>query len=104
MRRSSLRPRAHPDGSLTLDSSGRGIGDPGFYRLQSRGPERVRVWYVRTLKEFFHVYVTPDGVLRCDHAVRFLGLPVLRLHYKIFRRANRRSLGVSLPLPTAGTP
>jgi hypothetical protein len=24
-------------------------------------------------------------VLRCDHAVRFLGLPVLRLHYKMTR-------------------
>jgi hypothetical protein len=23
--------------------------------------------------------------LRCDHAIRFLGLPVLRLHYKMSR-------------------
>jgi hypothetical protein len=83
-----LRPGVHPDGSLTLESGGRRIGDAGFYRLQARGPERVRVWYIRTLRESFHVYVTEDGVLRCDHAVRFLGLPVLRLHYKIFRRLD----------------
>jgi hypothetical protein len=82
-----LRPELDPDGSLILDSSGRRFGDAGFYRVQARGGERVRVWHIRTLRERFHVYVDPQGVLRCDHAVRFLGLPVLRLHYKIVRRA-----------------
>jgi hypothetical protein len=81
-----LRPGVRSDGSLTLESGGRGIGGAGFYRLQARGPDAVRVWYIRTLRESFHVYVDTEGVLRCDHSVRFLGLPVLRLHYKIFRR------------------
>ena len=33
--------------------------------------------------ERFRVYVDDAGVLRCDHAIRFLGLPVLALHYKL---------------------
>jgi hypothetical protein len=81
-----LRPRAHPDGSFTLDSSGRGFGQAGFYRVAAHGAKGLRVWYIRTLKEHFHVYVDERGVLRCDHSVRFLGLPVLRLHYKIVPR------------------
>ena len=32
--------------------------------------------------------VDDTGVLRCDHSVRFLGMPVLKLHYKIFKRAD----------------
>ena len=80
-----LRPELGPGGSLVLDSSGKRFGDPGFYRLDARGPDRVRVWHIRSLKEKFQVYVDAAGTLRCDHSVRFLGLPVLRLHYKMFR-------------------
>jgi hypothetical protein len=80
-----LRPALGPGGSLVLDSSGRRFGDSGFYRVQARDAGRLRVWHIRTLKERFHVYVDERGVLRCDHAVRFLGMPVLRLHYKIVR-------------------
>jgi len=47
--------------------------------------DRVRVWRVATLKEKFRVYVDTRGSLRCDHSIHFLGLPVLRLHYKMFR-------------------
>jgi hypothetical protein len=82
-----LRPELEPDGSLVLDSSGKRFGDAGFYRMHARDAERVRVWHVRTLREHFHVYVDARGVLRCDHAVRFLGLPVLKLHYKLFKKA-----------------
>jgi len=81
-----LRPQLRDDGSFILDSSGKRFGDAGFYRVQARDAERVRVWHIRTLKEYFHVYTDERGVLRCDHSVRFLGLPVLTLHYKMFRR------------------
>jgi hypothetical protein len=81
-----LRPGTLPDGSFTLDSGGRRFGQAGFYRVQARGPDHLRVWHIRTLRERFHVYVDAAGVLRCDHTVRFLGLPVLHLHYKIIRR------------------
>ena len=80
-----LRPRAGEGGALFLDSSGQRFGDAGFYRVQVRDGERLQVWHLRTLKELFRVYVDEQGVLRCDHSVRFLGLPVLKLHYKIFR-------------------
>ncbi len=82
-----LRPKLGDGGALILESSGRRFGDAGFYRVQACDPERVRVWYVKRLKELFRVYVDELGVLRCDHSVRFLGLPVLTLHYKIVRRA-----------------
>jgi hypothetical protein len=81
-----LRPEVGAGGALVLDSSGRRFGDAGFYRVQARDGGRVRVWHIRTLKERFRVYVDERDVLRCDHTVRFLGLPVLTLHYKIFRR------------------
>jgi hypothetical protein len=80
-----LRPEA--DGrALILDSSGRRFGDAGFYRVQGRGEDRLQVWHVRSLKEHFRVFVDDVGVLRCDHKVSFLGLPVLSLHYKMTRR------------------
>jgi hypothetical protein len=80
-----LRPEVQPDGSLVLDSSGKRFGDAGFYRVQACDDASARVWHIKTLREQFRVYVDAQGVLRCDHAVRFLGLPVLRLHYKIVR-------------------
>jgi hypothetical protein len=82
-----LRPEVGPGASLILDSSGSRFGDPGFYRLDALGAERVRVWHIRSLKEKFHVFVDAEGTLRCDHSVRFLGLSVLRLHYKMFRKS-----------------
>jgi hypothetical protein len=83
-----LRPSVDPDGALVLDSSGGRFGDGGFDRVQARGSDRLRVWHVRTLRERFRVFVDEAGVLRCDHAIRFLGLPVLRLHYKIADRVK----------------
>ncbi len=80
-----LRPKLRTDGSLELDSGGGSFGGAGFYRCHVRDKDRVRVWRIRTLKEHFHVYVGPKGALRCDHSVKFLGLRVLRLHYKMFR-------------------
>ena len=44
-----------------------------------------RAHRIRTLKEHFRVYVDDHGTLRCDHGIRFLGFPVLHLHYRIER-------------------
>jgi hypothetical protein len=77
-----LEPRA-VDGALELDSTGEGYGGAGFYRVQRGAHGDLRVWRIRTLREHFRVYVDPQGVLRCDHRVRFLGLPVLHLHYRL---------------------
>ena len=90
-----LRPEAGPDGSFRLISSGSRFGEPGFYRMVEAGPDHWRVRYIRTLREDFHVYVDREGTLRTAHRVRFLGLTVLRLHYKMERTrapANRQDV------------
>lgn len=69
-------------------SGGAGYGGTGYYRLVARGPGRCAVRHFRTLKEVFHLYLDPAGVLRTDHEIRFLGLPVVRLHYKILPAAG----------------
>jgi hypothetical protein len=78
-----LRPEVQPDGSFRLISKGRRFGDPGFYRLIKRPDGRYSVWNIRTLHEEFHVYGDGEGDLHTDHFIRFLGLPILRLHYKM---------------------
>ena len=70
-----LRPKLAPSGALELDSGGGRFGGAGFYRVQARDADRVRVWRIATLKEQFRVYVDAKGALRCDHSVQFLGLP-----------------------------
>lgn len=80
-----LRPEAKADGSFELISDGRRFGDVGFYRIQAIDDETLRVWFTRSLKEKFHLYVDPDGALRCDHRIRFLGLPVVHLHFRMER-------------------
>jgi hypothetical protein len=84
-----LRPVAHPDGSFGLDSSGSGFGRSGFYRIVDAGPSDWRVRNFTTLHELFHVYVDHEGVLRVDHTVSFVGLTIIRLHYKMIPLENR---------------
>jgi hypothetical protein len=78
-----LRPEAADDGSLKLIAEGRKFGDPGFYRIVSTGPKRWAVRYIPRLRERFHVYVAPDGMLRTEHNIRIMGIPVVTLHYKM---------------------
>lgn len=81
-----LRPEAGEGGELILTSSGTTFGDVGFYRLQRIDDSRLRAWRIHTLRERFRVYVDADGTVRCDHTVRFLGMPVLQLHYRMDHR------------------
>ena len=81
-----LRPEAHADGSFGLRSDGGAFGRAGFYRVLESGNGAWRVRNFKTLHELFHVYVDEDGVLRTDHTITFLGLTILRLHYKMTRR------------------
>lgn len=85
-----LRPENDAADGLRLVSDGGGFGDAGFYRVQ-RARGGLRVWYIRSLKEHFRLYVDAAGEVRCDHRVRFLGLPVLTLHYRMNRGTPRRS-------------
>lgn len=93
-----LRAIAHPDGSFGLDSSGSAWGKSGFYRIVESGPDHWRVRNFTSLHELFHVYVDTDGTLRCDHKISFVGLTILRLHYKITALPERES---ATPLPSA---
>lgn len=78
-----LRPQAEADGSFRLISRNTRFGGPGFYRIVGLRSGKWRVRYIRSLHEIFHVYLDAGGVLRTDHTIYFLGLTVLRLHYKI---------------------
>jgi hypothetical protein len=78
-----LSPLQHADGSFGLDSSGSAFGRSGFYRMIAGSSGQLRVRYVKTLHELFYVYVDNENVLRVDHTISFLGLVILRLHYKM---------------------
>jgi hypothetical protein len=78
-----LRPSANPDRSFQLDSSGSGFGRSGFYRVVESGTDHWRVRNFRSLHELFHVYVDEENILRVDHKISFVGLTILRLHYKM---------------------
>jgi hypothetical protein len=78
-----LRPEVTADGSFRLISQNTRFGGPGFYRIVALSSGKWRVRYIKTLHEIFHVYVDAEGILRTDHTIHFLGLTVLRLHYKI---------------------
>jgi hypothetical protein len=78
-----LRPCAYADGTFGLVSTGAAFGRSGFYRIVELGAEHWRVRNFTTLHEIFHVYADEDGVLRTDHEITFVGLTILRLHYKM---------------------
>lgn len=67
---------------LRLTSVGTRFGDAGFYRVQRSG-DGLRVWRVAHLHDTFHVYVDQEGCVRCDHEIRFLGVGVITLHYRM---------------------
>jgi hypothetical protein len=81
-----LRPEFGAGGRFRLVSTGKRFGDPGFYRVLDLDPEHLKVRHLKTLREQFEVYRDEQGVLRCDHQVRFLGITMLRLHYRIRSR------------------
>jgi hypothetical protein len=80
-----LRPQNGRNGAFKLLSHGRGFGDPGFYRLHGQGNGAVRAAYF-PLKELFHLYAGPDGTVRTDHTLYFMGMKFLMLHYRIRRK------------------
>lgn len=76
------------DGSgLRLTSAGARFGDAGFYRVQRSG-DGLRVWRVSQLHDMMQLYVDPDGVVRCDHTIRFAGIRVITLHYRMTALAS----------------
>ena len=70
---------------LRLTSAGGGFGGAGFYRVQRSG-DGVRVWRVGRLRDTLHLYVDDERSVRCDHHIRFLGMGVITLHYRMAAR------------------
>ena len=81
-----MRPEVHEDGSFTVTSAGDKFGDPGFYFVVHRQPDRWWARYVRTLRESIHIYRDAAGVVRADHVLRIWGAVFLRLHYRLQAR------------------
>jgi hypothetical protein len=88
-----LRPCAYADGTFGLVSTGGAFGRSGFYRIVESGGDHWRVRNFKTLHELFHVYVDEEEILRTDHEITFVGLTILKLHYKmtLVQAANVRS-------------
>ena len=76
-----LRP-ANDGAGLRLTSKGSGFGDAGFYRMHRSG-DGFLIWRVGRLEESFHLYVDQPGFVCADHEIRFFGVKVTTLHYKI---------------------
>lgn len=81
-----LRTEAHPDGSLSLWSSGRSFGDPGFYFVVHQENGVVFARYLKALTERIHVYPDKPGTVRTDHRLWFFGAEFLKLHYRMRRK------------------
>ena len=79
-----LRP-VNDGAGFRLTSVGTGFGDAGFYRVQKSGGG-IRIWRVARLHDTFHLYVDHEGCVRCDHGVRFLGVKVITMHYRMAPR------------------
>jgi len=73
--------------SFCLTSAGAGFGDAGFYRVQRSG-DGLRVWRVGQLHDTFRLYVDQEGYVRGDHEIRFLGVRVMTLHYRMAPRTG----------------
>jgi hypothetical protein len=82
-----MRPHAHPDGSFSVVSAGRGFGDAGFY-FTVRDGDRAWARYLRALKESIRVYPRENGVVRADHVLTLWGTTFLRLHYRLSIRTS----------------
>lgn len=82
-----LRPSVAAGGDLVLQSVSGEFGDDGAYLLVRPDGGR-HAWARRVpLPERFELSVDGEGVLRCDHRLDLGRAEVLRLHYRLQRRA-----------------
>lgn len=78
-----LSPEVGTGGSLRLVSPPGVFGDAGAY-LTVAHPAGQGAWARRVpIYEELQVYQGIDGALRTDHSLRFQGVPVLKLHYRL---------------------
>ena len=84
-----LHPEFLPDGSFKLISNGKKFGKSGYYRVHSVGENKIKVRLI-PLHEVIHVFESPDGELRTDHEFRFFGIKMLKLHYRMRLKAEKK--------------
>ncbi|MFM9904541.1 MAG: hypothetical protein ACKVQJ_08230 [Pyrinomonadaceae bacterium] len=83
-----MKPTIGHDGSLTISSSGKRFGDPGFYFVVHDTKRGVSARYVRAMRESIHIYSAENTVVRADHVLNLFGFTFLRLHYRMKRKVN----------------
>lgn len=81
-----LKPVVNEDGSFTLISQGKKIGDAGFYFVLKKDDESGWLRYVKNMHESLHVYTDERGILRTDHVLNMWSSKFLHLHYKMNRK------------------
>jgi hypothetical protein len=77
-----MRPEVHEDRSLTVSSSGKKFGDPGFYFTVHGKGGKVHARYLRSFRESIRVY-EDGGEVRADHVLKLWGMKCLQLHYRM---------------------
>ena len=94
-----MRPEVHEDGSLSVTSSGKVFGDPGFYFVVHNGTGLAWARYLPSFKETIRVYdsesASEANSVRADHVLWIWGLQFLRLHYRMRPRAPAHVRGLS---------
>lgn len=81
-----LKPKVNDDGSFTLLSQGKKIGNAGFYFVLKKDDETGWLRYVKSMHESLHVYRDKRGILRTDHILNLWGSKFMHLHYKMNRK------------------
>jgi hypothetical protein len=89
-----MRPEVHTDGSLSVTSSGRVFGDPGFYFVVHDGNGLAWARYLPSLKETIRVYAAESNTVRADHVLWIWGVQFLRLHYRMRARPSVQTTDV----------
>jgi hypothetical protein len=89
-----MKVESHSDGSMSVISSGKQFGDPGFYFTVHSDCSGVRARYVRTMREQIRVYPAEAGVVRADHTLWIYGVNFLNLHYRMTRKPAAKGNGL----------
>ena len=80
-----LRP-ANDRTAFQITSVGHEFGDAGLHRVYRSGDD-LGIWRVAHLHDTLHVCVDREVCVGCDHAIHFLVVRVITLHYKRTARA-----------------
>lgn len=77
-----LQPSVGNDGSLILQSSGKKIGDSGFYFLLKDSKGNLWTKYIKSFKDSLTV-ISVNGKMKANQVLTFYGVKVLTFQYEI---------------------